>query len=93
LKAGDSDIEVRDYLVTRYGDFVLLKPPFRASTLVLWLAPVLMLLLAAVMISRHLRGPRPVGHAAPDAPLSAEEERRLAEILKSAPDEQPSQRS
>ena len=39
LKAGDSDGAVVDYVVARYGDFVLLKPPFKGTTLVLWLGP------------------------------------------------------
>ena len=39
LTAGDSDQAVVDYVVSRYGDFVLLKPPFKAATLVLWLGP------------------------------------------------------
>lgn len=41
LVAGDSDAEVVDFLVDRYGDYVLLKPPFKASTALLWGAPVL----------------------------------------------------
>ena len=40
LTAGDSDDGVRDYLVARYGDFILLKPPFEMATLLLWLTPV-----------------------------------------------------
>jgi cytochrome c-type biogenesis protein CcmH len=44
LQSGDSDTQVRDYLVQRYGDFILLKPPFKAETLLLWLAPLGVLL-------------------------------------------------
>ena len=43
VAAGKSDEEIRDYMVTRYGDFVLYRPPFKASTLVLWLGPPLLL--------------------------------------------------
>ena len=39
LKAGDTDAQVRDFVVARYGDFVLLKPPFSVTTLLLWIAP------------------------------------------------------
>ena len=40
LQAGDSDAQVKAYIVARYGDFVLLNPPFKASTYVLWLGPL-----------------------------------------------------
>ncbi|MGO4572788.1 cytochrome c-type biogenesis protein [Microvirga sp. 2TAF3] len=48
LSAGDSDQQVRDYLVQRYGEFVLLKPTFRAHTLLLWLTPLLVLVLGGI---------------------------------------------
>ena len=44
ISAGDSDEQVEQYLVARYGDFILLKPPFETSTLVLWLTPAIVLL-------------------------------------------------
>jgi cytochrome c-type biogenesis protein CcmH len=44
LLAGDSDQQIRDYLVSRYGDFILLKPPFAPGTYLLWLTPLLLLL-------------------------------------------------
>lgn len=47
LVAGDSDVEVKQYLVARYGDFVLLRPPFSLNTLLLWASPILLLLAAA----------------------------------------------
>jgi cytochrome c-type biogenesis protein CcmH len=50
LKAGDSDTEVRDFVVTRYGDFVLLKPPFSAQTALLWFMPLLVLAGAVVAL-------------------------------------------
>ncbi len=43
LSKGDSDAEVVEFVVSRYGDFVLLKPPFKATTLVLWLGPLVIL--------------------------------------------------
>ncbi len=47
LQAGDSDDQIRAFLVQRYGDFVLLKPPFKVETLLLWGTPLLVLLLGA----------------------------------------------
>jgi cytochrome c-type biogenesis protein CcmH len=77
LKAGDSDQQVKAYLVARYGDFVLLDPPFKTKTLVLWLGPPLLLLLGAGGVFLLLR--RRPAVAAP-APLSETERRRLAEL-------------
>jgi len=79
LLAGDSDQEVLDYLVARYGDFVLLRPPMKPQTYLLWYGPFVVLLLGALGVFvyfRHLR-------AAPTMPagLSAEEEARLARLL------------
>jgi cytochrome c-type biogenesis protein CcmH len=77
LAAGDSDAQVKAYLVARYGDFVLLDPPFETKTLMLWLGPAILLLLGAGGIYALLRR-RPA--AAPEAPLSEAEHRRLAEL-------------
>src|ERR1700727_2187561 len=76
---GESNDAVRAYLVSRYGDFILLKPPFKPETLLLWLSPVLVLGLgggAALFANR--RAPR----ATPR--LSAEEEARLAALTDDA---------
>lgn len=80
LQAGDSDVQVIAYVTARYGDFVLLKPPFKPATWLLWLGPAGVLLLAAgaVVVSARRRGAR----AIPEAPLSDEERRRLAALLK-----------
>ncbi|MEX1148283.1 MAG: cytochrome c-type biogenesis protein [Sphingomonadales bacterium] len=77
VAAGDSPGEVRAYMVARYGDWVLLKPPFKASTLALWLGPVAFLGLAAMVGLRMVRRRR---NDAP-TPLSADEEARLNAIL------------
>lgn len=53
--AGRSDAEIRDYMVARYGDFVLYKPPLKASTLFLWIGPFLLLLLAATGAAVYLQ--------------------------------------
>ena len=73
---GQSNDAVRAYLVSRYGDFILLKPIFKLETLLLWLGPPLILCagLAAVLRARR-RGP------ATTAPLSDAEEARLARLI------------
>ncbi len=83
LVAGDTDQQVIDYIVSRYGDFVLLKPPFKLDTWVLWLGPGLILLAGLWGIGRYMR--RQAGMAGPP-PLSADEERRLAQILEERAD-------
>ena len=76
LQKGDSDDQVRDYLVARYGDFVLLKPPLRGTTLILWITPVLVLLVAAGAIFARSRGQK----AVPVAGLSDAERAALARL-------------
>ena len=79
LTAGDSDDEVTAYLVARYGDWVLLKPPFRAITALIWLAPILLLLLGGgLVVLWYRRGRRDA--AAPEA-LAADERARLERLL------------
>ncbi|MBK5934943.1 cytochrome c-type biogenesis protein CcmH [Rhodovulum imhoffii] len=78
LVEGDSDAEVIDYVVDRYGEYVLLKPTATGSNLVLYIAGPVMLLLGLGLAGVYLRGRRrTVG--LPD--LSAEEEARLKEIM------------
>lgn len=82
IAGGQTDEQVRSFVVDRYGDYVLLKPPFKASTLVLWVGPFVFLLvgLAALVAFFRRRG---VTAAPPaPAPLSAEEKRRLDALLK-----------
>jgi cytochrome c-type biogenesis protein CcmH len=80
LKAGDTDGAVRDFLVARYGAFVLLRPPFDRSTLLLWSMPVLLLGFAGWLLWRRSRD---VLTVAPLAPLSTEEAARLERLTKS----------
>jgi cytochrome c-type biogenesis protein CcmH len=55
LTAGDSDAQVIEYLVSRYGNYVLLKPPFQSDTVMLWLAPFIMMLTALGVSLAYLR--------------------------------------
>jgi len=78
LVAGDSDAQARAFLVARYGDFVLLNPPVRADTWLLWFGPPALLALGGLAVFATLRARRA---AAPPAPLSAAEQARLAALL------------
>jgi cytochrome c-type biogenesis protein CcmH len=80
LKAGESDEQVIAYITARYGDFVLLKPPFRPATWLLWLGPAAVLLLGGISIVLILR--RRTMPATPPPELSDDERRRLADLLK-----------
>jgi cytochrome c-type biogenesis protein CcmH len=80
LAAGETDAEVKAFLVARFGDFVLLRPPLDWRTALLWSAPFLVLLVGAAGAMVALRRRR-AGPAAP-APLSADEERALDRIMR-----------
>ena len=83
LQAGDSDRQVIDFLVARYGEFVLLKPRFSWHTALLWLGPAAVLLIGALglfmLARRHRAASSPAAAAA--ATLTPAEEARLSEIL------------
>ena len=81
LTAGASDAEVIDYMVSRYGDYVLLDPPFKATTYVLWLAPAAIGLIGLASIALYYRRRRAEAAVAPVAALSAEEEKRVKALL------------
>jgi cytochrome c-type biogenesis protein CcmH len=84
IGAGDSDSQVMDFLVARYGAFVLLKPRFETQTLLLWLLPPLALGLGVVLLLLAARRRRLGGAGGGDAALvalSAEEEARIEELL------------
>ena len=83
LTSGDSDTEVVDFLVARYGEFVLLKPRFAWHNALLWLTPAAAIVAGAIAMFAAIRRRRAVPLAA--APLSADEERRLAEVIDRAP--------
>ena len=80
LVAGDSDGEVVDYLVDRYGEFVLLQPRFGLHTLLLWLGPFAILALAAFAAFRWRR-PAGTGNSG-EAALSPDEARRLDDLMR-----------
>jgi cytochrome c-type biogenesis protein CcmH len=82
LRAGDNDPQVLNFLVARYGEFVLLRPPFEWRTALLWLAPLVVLLaggLSLVFLARKRRAP-----GVPPA-LSVAEQERLAELTGARP--------
>ena len=84
LTAGDSDAQVLDFLTSRYGQFVLLKPHFGWDTALLWLAPAVVLLIGvggfgAVLLRRRRAGAE--GLDSEPAELTAAERRRLAKLL------------
>ncbi len=79
LTAGDSNEQVVAYVVSRYGDFVLLNPPFKGTTYVLWLAPAGIALIGIVAVVVFFR--RRQGAAVAPAGLSTEEQDRLANLM------------
>jgi cytochrome c-type biogenesis protein CcmH len=81
IKAGDSNNQVIAFVRARYGDFVLLRPPFETGTLLLWGGPALIVLLGAFGIHRYYRHRR---RDEPPPALSAEERRRLKSVLDGA---------
>ncbi|CAH1652706.1 Cytochrome c-type biogenesis protein CcmH [Hyphomicrobiales bacterium] len=81
LVAGDSDKAVVDFVVARYGDFVLLRPPVNAHTILLWAAPFLVLLTGAAFVWRRSRRAR-VEEQAPVSPLTDEERSRVDQLLR-----------
>ncbi len=82
LMAGDSDDQVVAYLVGRYGEYVLLSPTTTGANLILWIAGPSALLVGLIGAGVYLRRRRTLPETAA-APLSADEQERLAEILKS----------
>lgn len=76
IVAGRSQAEIIDYLTQRYGDFVLYRPPFKASTALLWLGPFLLLLGGLVWALRYVRGTRRPA-AATEKPVDPEAVQRL----------------
>jgi len=80
IAAGDSDAAVKQFLVDRYGDYVLLKPPFNPKTWLLWLGPLGLALAAGLFGRAYYR--RQKREAVAPVPLSAEEQKELDRIMK-----------
>ncbi|MBM3353362.1 MAG: cytochrome c-type biogenesis protein CcmH [Betaproteobacteria bacterium] len=78
VKSGRSDQEILDFMVARYGDFVLYKPPFKATTALLWVGPFVLLALALVTLAAMARRRR---NATAEPDLGAEERRLVAQAL------------
>ena len=77
IAAGKSDREIMDFMTARYGDFVLYSPPFKASTLALWLGPALLAVAGFAVMRRAVRD----RNRAPEERPLTDEERRRAEAL------------
>jgi cytochrome c-type biogenesis protein CcmH len=80
LSAGDTDAQVIQFMARRYGDFILLKPPVKPDTYLLWFGPFAVLGLGAIGAALYLRRFRRTSERAP-APLSADERRKLDKLL------------
>ena len=78
IKDGKTDGEIRDFMVSRYGDFVLYRPPLKATTLLLWFGPGLLFVGGLLALIRYLRRRN---SAIKDAPLSAQEQAELDRLL------------
>jgi cytochrome c-type biogenesis protein CcmH len=81
IKTGKSDREIVDFMVTRYGDFVLYRPPFKATTVLLWLGPLALLLLAIFTFYRTLKSRRA---RVEERPLTDAERAEAQRLLQSA---------
>ena len=77
VRQGQSDGEIIDFMVARYGDFVLYRPPFKATTFLLWLGPLLLLAAGLGVLFRRLARPRVQG----DPELTAAERERARNLL------------
>jgi cytochrome c-type biogenesis protein CcmH len=77
MRQGQSDKEVVDFLVERYGDFVLYRPPLKATTILLWFGPLLLLATGFAVLLRRVRRRR----QADDSGMTDEDRRRAAELL------------
>lgn len=77
IQSGSSKDDVVDYMVQRYGDFVLYRPPFNVSTLILWVGPFVILLIALFGLIKYIRGRSNVT----DPAISAEDLKRAEQLL------------
>ena len=80
IQAGKTNPEIIDFMVVRYGDFVLYRPPVKGITLLLWGGPVALMLIGFFIMQRYLR--QRAKRVAKDQPLSADEAQRAEALLK-----------
>jgi cytochrome c-type biogenesis protein CcmH len=83
IMAGETDAEVRAYVVKRYGQYVLLRPPFGVDTALIWVGPFALLAIGLGVAAIYLRRVRSAGDAQTGT-LSPEEEQRVEALLKDA---------
>jgi cytochrome c-type biogenesis protein CcmH len=81
LMAGDTDAQAIGFMVARYGNFILLRPPVQADTLVLWFGPALLLMVAAIGFGRYVRRSA-AAFSSETAPLKSDEQERLDMLLR-----------
>ncbi len=80
IAAGKSDDQILEYMTNRYGDFVLYQPPFKATTILLWLGPAILLLGGLAILLRNLARRR-AGDVAGHVALTDEEKSRATQLL------------
>lgn len=86
MQAGRSDAEIRDYMVARYGDFVLYDPPFKSSTLLLWAGPFVLLLTGLLGLTAYMRSRR---RRLPDVELTPADHARAEALLRGESGNEP----
>jgi cytochrome c-type biogenesis protein CcmH len=86
MRAGRSDAEIRDYMVARYGDFVLYDPPLKASTVLLWAGPFALLLVGLLGLAVYLRRRR---RLLSDAQLAPADHARAEALLRGGAGNEP----
>ena len=85
IREGKTDAEITEFLVSRYGDFVLYRPPVKPLTWVLWFGPFLLVLAGVAVLVRTLRR-RQRAHVSSAAPQLSDDERRQAQMLLDTPE-------
>jgi len=86
IKAGKSDKEIMDFMVSRYGDFVRYRPPLKPVTWLLWLGPFALLATGLAVLITYMRRRSKMTWADDAAPLSAEDQARAARLLQAGPE-------
>lgn len=86
MQAGKSDTEIRDYMVARYGDFVLYDPPFKSSTFLLWAGPFVLLVIGLLGLAAYLRKRR---RQFPEVELTSADRMRAETLLRGGSGNEP----